>query len=159
MKKCDYCGKELDTMPFHCRYCGKEFCTDHRLPENHECDFDLMTDSTEKLLYSDISELLEKDLTVADIYHNYTVEKFSKEQTIDLLFHVFEQSKDTKTRIHCIEAFRALEFKEAKVYQILEEIILSDRNKQIRDLAFKAIKDLFPEKSKQIQEWRQKHKK
>ncbi len=24
-------------MPFHCPYCGGQFCSQHRLPENHEC--------------------------------------------------------------------------------------------------------------------------
>lgn len=26
-----------DKMPFKCRECGREFCSDHRLPENHNC--------------------------------------------------------------------------------------------------------------------------
>ncbi|MHA1715291.1 MAG: AN1-type zinc finger domain-containing protein [Promethearchaeota archaeon] len=36
MVKCSYCGKEI-YMPFKCRYCGGNFCSDHRLPEAHEC--------------------------------------------------------------------------------------------------------------------------
>ncbi|MFB6204325.1 MAG: rhomboid family intramembrane serine protease [Candidatus Nanohaloarchaea archaeon] len=36
MAECSYCGKE--SMSFTCRYCGKKFCSEHRLPENHECD-------------------------------------------------------------------------------------------------------------------------
>lgn len=24
-------------MPFTCKFCGKRFCSDHRLPENHDC--------------------------------------------------------------------------------------------------------------------------
>lgn len=37
MVECKKCGKELSGLPFTCRYCGAQFCTDHRLPENHEC--------------------------------------------------------------------------------------------------------------------------
>lgn len=37
MPACDYCGKEV-TMPYSCGYCGGSFCSEHRLPENHECE-------------------------------------------------------------------------------------------------------------------------
>jgi membrane associated rhomboid family serine protease len=36
MAACSKCGNE--TMSFTCSYCGKSFCSDHRLPENHDCD-------------------------------------------------------------------------------------------------------------------------
>jgi len=36
MMKCQYCGIE-ETLPFDCTYCGQHFCSDHRLPENHQC--------------------------------------------------------------------------------------------------------------------------
>ncbi|MFW5905449.1 MAG: AN1-type zinc finger domain-containing protein [archaeon] len=26
-----------DALPYECRRCGREFCSDHRLPENHDC--------------------------------------------------------------------------------------------------------------------------
>ena len=36
MVKCDRCGKDVD-MPFRCNYCGGYFCSEHRLPEFHDC--------------------------------------------------------------------------------------------------------------------------
>jgi len=33
---CDKCQKEV-FLPFKCPYCGGSFCSEHRLPENHEC--------------------------------------------------------------------------------------------------------------------------
>ena len=36
MAECSECSKE--TMSFTCHYCGKKFCSEHRLPENHDCD-------------------------------------------------------------------------------------------------------------------------
>lgn len=33
---CDKCQKEV-FLPFKCPYCGGFFCSEHRLPENHEC--------------------------------------------------------------------------------------------------------------------------
>jgi Zn-dependent protease len=33
---CQKCQKEV-FLPFRCPYCGNYFCSDHRLPENHDC--------------------------------------------------------------------------------------------------------------------------
>ena len=37
MVKCEYCGEEIEGLPFKCKYCGGLFCVRHHLPENHEC--------------------------------------------------------------------------------------------------------------------------
>jgi len=34
--KCQYCEKDV-VLPFKCRFCNQHYCTEHRLPENHEC--------------------------------------------------------------------------------------------------------------------------
>lgn len=34
--KCHYCQKDT-ILPFRCPYCGYYFCSEHRLPENHNC--------------------------------------------------------------------------------------------------------------------------
>ncbi|MFB6087671.1 MAG: rhomboid family intramembrane serine protease [Haloarculaceae archaeon] len=36
MSRCDECGKQ-ENMPYQCRHCGGTFCSQHRLPENHDC--------------------------------------------------------------------------------------------------------------------------
>ena len=33
---CQICGK-VEPLPYRCRYCGGIFCSEHRLPENHNC--------------------------------------------------------------------------------------------------------------------------
>ena len=33
---CNKCGQDV-LMPFRCPYCGGQFCSEHRLPENHQC--------------------------------------------------------------------------------------------------------------------------
>jgi hypothetical protein len=35
--ECEYCHKVSNDMPYKCKFCGGSFCSDHRLPENHEC--------------------------------------------------------------------------------------------------------------------------
>ena len=37
---CDYCGRD-EALPFVCNYCGGTFCSEHRLPEAHQCTGDL----------------------------------------------------------------------------------------------------------------------
>jgi len=34
--KCQKCAKDV-FLPFRCPYCGGHFCSEHRLPENHDC--------------------------------------------------------------------------------------------------------------------------
>jgi len=41
MTYCEQCGDEIGYLPFKCKYCGGVFCKKHRLPENHECSFEL----------------------------------------------------------------------------------------------------------------------
>lgn len=36
MDNCEICGEET-SMPYKCNLCEKKFCSDHRLPENHNC--------------------------------------------------------------------------------------------------------------------------
>lgn len=36
MAECDKCG-ENTSMPYKCNRCGEKFCSDHRLPEKHDC--------------------------------------------------------------------------------------------------------------------------
>ncbi len=36
MASCSYCGAQ-EPLPFKCKFCGDYFCSEHRLPEKHEC--------------------------------------------------------------------------------------------------------------------------
>jgi len=41
MTFCEHCGEKIDLLPFKCKYCSGAFCKEHRLPENHQCTFEL----------------------------------------------------------------------------------------------------------------------
>lgn len=58
MSTCKYCGKEIGDLPFNCRHCGSNFCSEHRLPENHECKFE----SQGSLIYTEIKLKVKKQI-------------------------------------------------------------------------------------------------
>jgi len=37
MIDCEYCNNKIIEIPRPCKYCKKCFCTEHRLPESHDC--------------------------------------------------------------------------------------------------------------------------
>jgi membrane associated rhomboid family serine protease len=41
MTYCEFCGEQISFLPFKCKYCGGAFCKEHRLPEYHQCTFEL----------------------------------------------------------------------------------------------------------------------
>ena len=47
MTYCEFCGDQIGYLPFNCKFCGGTFCKKHRLPENHECTFELKHVSVE----------------------------------------------------------------------------------------------------------------
>jgi len=47
--RCNECNKKLGLIPFNCK-CQGFFCTIHRYPEKHNCDFDHVTFQREKLI-------------------------------------------------------------------------------------------------------------
>jgi hypothetical protein len=58
---CEFCGDQIGYLPFTCKYCGGTFCKKHRLPENHECTFELkhvsvvpVTPRSSKKRYQDV---------------------------------------------------------------------------------------------------------
>ena len=48
---CDFCNKKIDGIPFKCKHCHKSFCSAHRLPEDHECEFALKNYSQKSKKY------------------------------------------------------------------------------------------------------------
>lgn len=37
MAECAVCGEGPGRYSYDCNYCGREHCSDHRLPEHHDC--------------------------------------------------------------------------------------------------------------------------
>jgi len=145
-------------MPYRCKFCGMNFCNKHRLPENHECPFDLKAksinlESEAQMLYEDTLEYIEKDLSVAKIYELRTTKQINTTLASDLLAHFLETSEEIDVKINSIMAFKILNLKNDTVFALLEGIILSEENPEVKNKALAVITDLFPKRSKEVRNW------
>ncbi|TFF94814.1 MAG: hypothetical protein EU543_00310 [Promethearchaeota archaeon] len=152
MTKCFYCNKEIQKIPFRCKYCGKVYCHIHRLPENHECNY-FFQGEFETILYQDTLEFMNKNLSVADVYHYFTTKEYTEDQTIDLLEYFIVNNNDPDIRILSLEALKLLDLNKDKVFNILESSVLSDENSRVQKVGIEILKEIFPKKSQDILKW------
>lgn len=143
-----------------------KFCSKHRLPENHECPFDLKKSSEFEdainrwdILYQDALDFMNKELTVARIYEYVTTKQMNDEDAIELLNYLLENSENTEIRRISIMAFKVLELKDDKTFTTLESCILSDEDPIVRKTAVEVIQHIFPKKSKDLIRWVNTHNK
>ncbi len=140
------------------------FCSKHRIPENHDCPFDLRKSSENidllnklDVLYQDALDFMNKDLTVAKIYDYVTTKKMNNLEATELLTYFIENSDDIDTRRISIQAFKVLELKNDYAFNTLEGCILSEDNPIVKKTAIEVIKYIFPKKSKTILKWARKN--
>ena len=131
------------------------FCNKHRLPENHDCPFDLRKkdlsfDAFDRLLYQDALDFMNEELTVAKIYEYVTTKKMNDLEATELLIYFLENNDDIEIRSISILAFRVLNLKNKSVFNALENCILSDEDPLVKKTAIEVIKDIFPKKSLDI---------
>jgi hypothetical protein len=160
MTKCYFCKKKIDGIPFRCTFCGMVFCSLHRIPENHDCPFDLRKSSEierilkeSEVLYQDALDFISKDLTVAKIYEYVTTKQMDNLEATELLTYLIENNDDNETRRISILAFNVLGLKNNDVFNTLENCILGENNPIVKETAIQVIKQLFPKKSKVVLNW------
>ena len=160
MSNCYYCKVKIIDIPYRCTFCGMIFCKEHRLPENHNCPFDLRKSSNLKelmskteVLYQDALDFMNKELTVAKIYEYVTTRKMNDLEATELLTYFIENNEDKEIRRISILAFRVLNLKKKRVLNALENCILSDDDPIVKKTAIEVIKDIFPKKSQDILKW------
>ncbi|MFX1572698.1 MAG: AN1-type zinc finger domain-containing protein [Promethearchaeota archaeon] len=166
MPDCYFCKKNIDDIPYRCTFCGMLFCNAHRLPENHNCPFDLKKSSEFEdlinkwdILYQDALDFMNKDLTVAKIYEYFTTKQLNDEEAIELLTYILENSDDTEIRRISILAFKVLELKKDKAFTTLENCILTEEDITVKKTAIEVIQYIFPKKSKDLIRWVNTHNK
>lgn len=140
------------------------FCSKHRIPENHDCPFDLRKSSEIEVslnkldvLYQDALDFMNKDLTVAKIYDYVTTKQMNNLEATELLIYFIENSIDIDTRRISIQAFKVLELKNDYAFNTLEGCILSEDSPIVKKTAMEVIKYIFPKKSKTILKWARKN--
>ncbi len=151
-------------MPYRCKFCGMVFCGKHRLPENHNCPFDLrkknidynLLDETH-LLYQDALEFMSGELTVAKIYDYVTTKSMTTPEAIELLNYFIENSENSEIRKVSILAFKILNLKSDRAYSILESCLLSDEDPEVKKTVKNVILYNFPKKSRDLLIWIRKH--
>ncbi len=165
MAKCYYCNTKIRNLPYRCKFCGMIFCKNHRLPENHDCPFDLINKlkidkySKSNLIYQDALEFMNKGLDVAKVYDYFTTKKLNKNEATNLLKFFIENSDQIEVRENSILAFELLGLKNDEAFQILQNCLLSDESPTIRKIAAKVLTINFPKKSKTLLNWARKHDK
>ena len=163
MPECNYCGKDAGYLPFMCKFCGMTFCKKHRLPENHDCPFDLRSKdgmiNGAYVLYQDALESISNDLSVDKIYYYVQSKQLNKKEATELLRSFLENSNDVEVRKICLMAIKLLKLKNDNAYVILENCLFSDENPDVRRIAARVLASIFPIKSKDALKWAQEHNK
>ncbi|KKN04154.1 hypothetical protein LCGC14_1100260 [marine sediment metagenome] len=81
------------------------------------------------------------------IYEDFRKRNLGLSKTIDLLITLIENIADDTTRKECIDILNKIDFKHNKVFTILENLLISDNNENVRYSAAKVIKTKFLNKA------------
>ena len=81
------------------------------------------------------------------IYLDYVNDNIDKSSAIDLLMFLAENSDIINTRIESIKAIIQIGFKNEKIFHLLENLLISDSNENIKIIAANGIKNLFLERA------------
>ncbi|MFX1480565.1 MAG: hypothetical protein ACFFCI_20945, partial [Promethearchaeota archaeon] len=66
------------------------------------------------------------NLTPTKIYENYRANILDKTETVDLLISLIENVDDDIIRRECLEILNKLDFNYKKIFEILENIFISE---------------------------------
>ncbi len=90
-----------------------------------------------------------------DLEHNL----LSKAFAIELLFSLIESSEDPDIRKRSIDAFKRIERKDDKIFDFIENFLLSDENPRVRSAAAKLIEHSFLAEGVESLKWSIQHDK
>ncbi|MFX1387021.1 MAG: AN1-type zinc finger domain-containing protein [Promethearchaeota archaeon] len=159
MPICQYCGQKFHYFLFKCKWCDMLYCLEHRLPENHKC---ILKPSRKKnwlisrkkpSLYWESSDQPDDLLMPEEIYIGAKNKIINKSDAIEFLNAIIEHHNDIQLRIESIEVLDKLAFKDKSIFKILENIIVSDDNVEMRTAAVKTFVKNFPKNCKTVVRW------
>ncbi|TFF63839.1 MAG: hypothetical protein EU521_00135 [Promethearchaeota archaeon] len=149
--ECYFCRNDIKGLAYNCPRCGMKFCSNHRLPENHNCSNELFHPKI-SLKYEDVLDFNPQNLSVADVYHLLTTKRINEDEATQIL-KCFIEKNDFETKINSINAFMILELKSPTAYSILEDCVVSGEKEEAREAAANVLKKIFPKISKNILKW------
>ncbi|TFG28303.1 MAG: hypothetical protein EU532_05535 [Promethearchaeota archaeon] len=84
--------------------------------------------------------------TPKEVYHDFKKKEIDKLTAEDLLIYLLENAKTDDIRIECLKILQKIGSKNQKIFSILENLLISDSNEEIRILAANILKILFRDK-------------
>lgn len=95
--------------------------------------------------------------TPKKIYENYKNKDLDKNTAIEHLVAIIEDSDNIKNRVESIETLKKIDVKDERVFQLLENLLLSDSIEKIRIAAAEVISKNYIEKALKPMKWVLKH--
>ncbi|MGV9172314.1 MAG: leucine-rich repeat domain-containing protein [Promethearchaeia archaeon] len=87
------------------------------------------------------------NITPKKIYEEYLSDAMPLNDAVNRLIFFAQKSSNIKTRIKSINLLTEIGIKDEKVYEHMENLLISDNNEQVRNTAINALYRLFPDKS------------
>lgn len=93
------------------------------------------------------------------IYSDFRKSVIDKESAVDSLIYLIENADSTETRLESIRTLQRIGSKNDKTFSILENLLISDSNEEIRLLAANYLDLLFQKKALTPLQWALEHEK
>ena len=96
-------------------------------------------------------------LSPEKIYEDLKRNIIDKSSAVDLLIFLIGNDNSLEIRLESIRTLQKIKVSNEKVFSVLEDLLVSDSNEEIRELAANSLKELFQEKALSPLKWALEH--
>ena len=96
-------------------------------------------------------------LSPEKIYEDLKRNSIDKSSAVDLLIFLIGNDNSLEIRLESIRTLQKIKVSNEKVFSVLEDLLVSDSNEEIRELAANSLKELFQEKALSPLKWALEH--
>jgi len=96
-------------------------------------------------------------LSPKKIYEDLKRNSIDKSAAVDLLIFLIGNDNSLEIRLESIRTLQKIKVSNEKVFSVLEDLLVSDSNEEIRELAANSLKELFQEKALSPLKWALEH--
>ena len=86
-------------------------------------------------------------LSPKNIYKDFRNGDIDKYSAIEILISLIENIDNSDIRLECIDILQKIDFRNEKIFSLLENLMLSDSNEKVRISAANTLKEIFNEKA------------